>query len=93
MSASPASVADFRSKTLPPRGWVGLLLIAIFWPLNWMLPGLRTAYLFFPLWLGYVLAIDTLVQQRTGSSMWMRSRKNSCCCFFFPRRRGGCSNG
>jgi hypothetical protein len=22
------------------------------WPLNWTLPGLRTASLFFPLWLG-----------------------------------------
>lgn len=82
MSASPASVADFRSKTLPPRGWVGLLLIAIFWPLNWMLPGLRTAYLFFPLWLGYVLVMDTLVQQRTGSSIWIRSRRNLVLLFF-----------
>lgn len=57
-----------------PRLWVGLLLAAVFWPLNWMLPGVRTAYLFFPLWLGYILIIDSLVQMRTGTSIWGRSR-------------------
>src|ERR1041385_883377 len=73
MSASPASVADFRSKTLAPRGWIGLLLIAVFWPLNWLLPGLRTAYLFFPLWLGYALVVDSMVLRRTATSLLKRS--------------------
>ena len=41
-----------------------------------MLPGVRTAYLFFPLWLGYILVVDALVQKRTGISLWTRSRKN-----------------
>src|SRR5438045_538208 len=54
--------------------WVGLLLLAIFWPLNWCLPGMRTAYLFFPLWLGYILVVDGLVLNRTGTSLWTRSR-------------------
>jgi hypothetical protein len=54
---------------------VGLLLIAVFWPLNWMVKG-STAYLFFPLWLGYVLVVDALVAIRTGSSIWTRSRKD-----------------
>ncbi len=62
----------------PPRfaaqGWLGLLLLAICWPLNWTLPGARTAYLFFPLWLGYVLVVDALVNWRTGASLWTRSR-------------------
>ncbi|MBM3832894.1 MAG: hypothetical protein FJ403_06410 [Verrucomicrobia bacterium] len=62
-------------RALPPWGWIGLSLIAVFWPLNWMLPGLRTAYLFFPLWLGYVLVIDALVFARSRSSLWSRSRK------------------
>jgi hypothetical protein len=35
---------------------------------------MRTAYLFFPLWLGYVLVVDSLVVSRTGSSLWTRSR-------------------
>jgi hypothetical protein len=41
-----------------------------------VLPGARTSYLFFPLWLGYILIVDALVQRRTGNSLWSRSRKN-----------------
>jgi hypothetical protein len=60
----------------PAYGWVGLILIAVCWPLNWMLPGVRTAYLFFPLWLGYILVLDALVKRRTGNSLRTQSRKN-----------------
>lgn len=58
------------------QGWVGLALIAVFWPLNWLLPDetRRTSYLFFPLWLGYILTIDGLVALRSGTSMVARSR-------------------
>jgi hypothetical protein len=58
-----------------PQGWLGLLLLAVCWPLNWTLPGNRTAYLFFPLWLGYILVVDALVLSRTGISFWTRSRR------------------
>ncbi len=58
-----------------PQGWLGLLLLAVCWPLNWTLPGVRTAYLFFPLWLGYILTMDALVCRRAGASLWTRSRK------------------
>jgi hypothetical protein len=64
-----------RRARWPAQGWVGLLLIAICWPLNWTVKG-STAYLFFPLWLGYVLVVDALVARRTGSSIWTRSRKD-----------------
>jgi hypothetical protein len=57
------------------QGLARVILLAICWPLNWTLPGVRTAYLFFPLWLGYILVIDVLVQKRTGSSLWTRSKK------------------
>jgi hypothetical protein len=60
---------------LAPQGWLGLFLLAVCWPLNWTLPGMRTAYLFFPLWLGYILVMDALVCWRTGASLWTRSRK------------------
>jgi hypothetical protein len=60
----------------PARGWLGLILLAVCWPLNWTLPGIRTAYLFFPLWLGYILVVDALVQRRTGNSISTTSRKN-----------------
>ncbi len=60
----------------PIHGWLGALLLATCWPLNWALPGVRTAYLFFPLWLGYTLVVDALVARRTGTSLWTRSKKD-----------------
>lgn len=66
------------TRSLPrfaPQGWLGLFLLLVCWPLNWMLPGARTAYLFFPLWLGYILVVDALVCRRAGTSLWMRSRR------------------
>lgn len=55
------------------HGWIGLGLIALFWTLNWTLPGLRTHWGFFPMWLGYCLAVDALVLYRTGTSLLTRS--------------------
>jgi hypothetical protein len=55
--------------------WIGLLLIAVFWPLNWLLEGLRTHLLFFPLWLGYILVVDGLVLYRRGTSLLTRSKR------------------
>lgn len=52
--------------------WVGLALIAVFWPLNWLLPGTATMYLFFPLWLGYALTVDGLVLRTRGDSVLVR---------------------
>ena len=67
---------------MPVRGWAGLLLIAVCWPLDWLLPGIRTSFLFFALWLGYILTLDSLVWIRAGSSIWSRSRKNFILLFF-----------
>jgi hypothetical protein len=57
-------------------GWIGILLILIFWYLNWNLEGLRTQILFFPLWLGFILTIDALVFYRKGTSLLTRSKEN-----------------
>ena len=57
------------------HGWIGILLILIFWYLNWNLEGLRTQILFFPLWLGYILTIDGLVFYRKSTSLLTRSKK------------------
>src|SRR5437868_1482205 len=65
-----------RSPASFPQGRLGLLLVLICWPLNWTLPGMRTAYLFFPLWLGYILVVDGLIFVRSGTSLWMRSRRD-----------------
>ncbi|MEE9173162.1 MAG: hypothetical protein V3U41_09720 [candidate division NC10 bacterium] len=58
------------------HGWIGWLLVGVSWPLNWLLPGLRTHVLFFPLWLGYTLIVDALVLRRTGSSLLTRSPRD-----------------
>jgi hypothetical protein len=58
------------------HGWAGVLLIAVAWPLNWALPGMRTHILFFPLWLGYILVVDWLTLRRTGSSLLSRSPRD-----------------
>lgn len=63
-----------RDPGWPVRGWLGLALVAVAWPANWLLPGLRTHLLFFPLWLGYILIVDALVARARGSSLWSRDR-------------------
>jgi hypothetical protein len=57
----------------PLHGWLGLTLVALFWILNWSLSGLRTHWGFFPLWLGYSLAVDALVCRRKGHSLLTRN--------------------
>ncbi|TVR68741.1 MAG: hypothetical protein EA415_15780 [Sphaerobacteraceae bacterium] len=52
---------------------LGLVLIAIWWPIAWLQWRPFSDYYFFPLWLGYILAIDGLVEWRTGTSPWRRS--------------------
>ncbi len=70
-----ATAATGTRRLFKLHGFLGAALVAICWPLNWLLPGNRTAYLFFPLWLGYVLVVDALVHMRTGDSIFTRSRK------------------
>lgn len=66
-----------NKKSIPLHGWLGLGLglVILFWVLNWTLPGARTHWGFFPLWLGYCLAIDGLVFLRSGTSLLTRSPK------------------
>lgn len=64
---------SLSSRPLPWQLWIGLLLVAVAWPLNWLLDGLRTHLLFFPLWLGYCLTVDGLVYRRKGTSLLTRN--------------------
>ncbi|MGB7875740.1 MAG: hypothetical protein WBL25_15275 [Anaerolineales bacterium] len=57
----------------PAHGWLGLVLAITFWILNWTLPGTRTHWGFFPMWLGYCLTIDGMVFRRKGTSLLTRS--------------------
>ena len=67
----------------PLHGWLGLLLIAVFWYLNWGLEGFRTHLAFFPLWLGYILTVDGLVFLRKRNSLLSRSPKGFILLFLF----------
>jgi hypothetical protein len=58
---------------VPWYGWLGATLALVGWVLNWTLPGLRTDWAFFPMWLGYCLAVDGAVRWRTGTSLLARS--------------------
>jgi hypothetical protein len=80
-----AAYADMirLNRPWPARGWIGLLLIAVCWPLNWMVPGVRTSVLFFPLWLGYIFVVDAFVWRRAGNSLWSRSRESFVLLFCF----------
>ncbi len=61
-----------RLQLWPRHGWLGLLLILIFWPLIWFLPGPRSHFAFFPLWTGFALTLDALVWRRRGTSLLTR---------------------
>lgn len=66
-------MASKELPKLPVHGWLGLGLVVLFWIINWVSPGARTHWGFFPLWLGYCLTIDALVYWRTGTSLLTRS--------------------
>lgn len=68
---------------LPLHGWAGVAMIVLFWSLNWSLDGPRTHVYFFPMWLGYVLAVDGLVLMRRGTSILTRSRREFAFLFVF----------
>ena len=63
------------NNRFPARGYVGVVLVAVFWYLNWNLSGLRTHWGFFPLWLGYCLSIDAITYYKKGSSLISRNLK------------------
>lgn len=72
-SAEPLTHPVASPARFPAHGYVGLALVAIFWAVNWGLPGLRTHWAFFPLWLGFALTVDGLVYRRKGTSLLTRS--------------------
>ena len=72
----------FWLKNLPKHGWLGLSLVIVFWTLSWSLPGLRTHWAFFPLWLGYCLSVDAIVFTRKGDSLLTRNPRAYAGLFF-----------
>ena len=71
----PLSGKPVKRYLLPYRGLLGLILICVAWPFSWADSGTGLQYTFFPLWLGFILAVDGLVLRRTGTSLIVRSPK------------------
>jgi len=75
-SAFPWAAPRGAGRRFPRRGRVGLVMVAAGWAAAWAHPvwlGDLADHTFFPLWLGYVLTIDALVERRTGVSPLTRA--------------------
>ncbi|MBX6341917.1 MAG: hypothetical protein IRY97_05615, partial [Thermomicrobiaceae bacterium] len=66
-----------RARLTRPRARLplGLALIAVWWPIAWAHLRPVSDYYFFPLWLGYILTLDGIVEWRTGTSLWRRDHR------------------
>ena len=62
-------------RALPAQFWLGLALIATFWPISWARIPPLNEFAFWPLWVGYILAVDGLVFSLSGTSLLARSRR------------------
>ena len=76
MSGTESTATKNANSQWPAHGWGGILLVALFWYLNWGVAGLRSHWAFFPLWLGYILTVDALVHYRRGHSWFARNPKS-----------------
>ena len=67
----------------PPRFWIGLALAIASWWVAWFGPAPYSEHTFFPLWLGYILAVDGLTMRRAGTSLFARDRRRFVSLFVF----------
>lgn len=82
-SLQTATTPAVRTSHPPPWLWLGLSLVAVAWPLAWAGPAPVAEHTFFPLWLGYVLAVDGLTRWRAGDSLLARSPARFALLFVF----------
>jgi len=68
---SLSAIRMFRALQIIP----GVLLIAFWWPVAWLQLRPLSDFYFFPLWVGYILVVDGLVELRTGTSLLTRSSR------------------
>jgi hypothetical protein len=65
-----------HTRNLPGWGWAALAWTCLWWALawtrfDWAAPVQR--YTFFPLWLGFIVGVNALVQARSGSCLMIRA--------------------
>ena len=64
-------------RRFPLHGRLGLAALLVSWLLAWGrfdLPGAAEQHTFFPLWIGFIFALDGLVFRRAGRSRFMNAR-------------------
>ena len=62
-------------RHIPVQLIVGVIIVAVAWPLAWSGWEPWSLHTFFPLWLGYILIVDGLVLLRTGTSPLTRDHR------------------
>lgn len=75
MGKRPRSVTTNRTARVTPHLAIGVILVAIWWTIDWLHLRPISDFYFFPLWLGYILTVDGLVEWRTGTSLWRRGHR------------------
>ena len=71
-SNSPQSTVHSPLSTFPLWGWLGIAFTIITWVIAWNRFSWAASiryHTFFPLWLGYIVVISALTQQRKGSCL------------------------
>jgi hypothetical protein len=79
----PARRPAAATADAPLRLWAGLALAIISWWVAWFGPAPYSEYTFFPLWLGYILAVDGLTMRRAGASLFARDHGRFASLFIF----------
>jgi hypothetical protein len=62
---------------------VGIVLLAVAWPVAWFSVPPFSSNTFFPLWLGYILTVDGATALWTGTSLLTRARRRFALLFAF----------
>jgi hypothetical protein len=76
-------ITSTRDRAFPLHLALGVLLIAVAWPLAWAGAAPWSTHTFFPLWLGYILAIDGITVLRAGTSLLTRDARRFALLFAF----------
>lgn len=75
---SSGAAAPFQRQSFPWWGYGGFMLAAVSWFLAWTrfewFESLQV-YTFFPLWLGYIVSINSLTYARTGHCLLINRRR------------------
>ena len=76
-------VEPVRGEIWPLQLLTGVVLVAVAWPLAWFGPSPYSEFTFFPLWLGYILTVDGLTLNRSGTSLLTRDWRRFALLFIF----------